>query len=144
MNGDYYRLPLRFRDIVEQKDHAKCEIKSSIAQNIHLISTTYLGECKFDQSFGCSVWEIDFNNFISDSSFKEHLKESLQNSIKKFEKRLRLTRLHIDIKQDSVLYYSSAKHVKKRINISIKGSIVKTDEPFEFYEYFYVSPLSYY
>lgn len=143
MNTDYYTLPLKTIDFITNKSHSVCVINESIAHHIHLINTTYFGECTFDESFGCSIWNIDFDNLKSLNKLKELINDSLINSLKRHEKRL--TKIAVDVKiiQEEISEAKIANRIKKKVNINIKGKIKKTNENFSYVEYFYIGPLSY-
>lgn len=128
---------------MEQKEHPKCSIKESIAQYLHLIATTYMGECRFDPSFGCSIWDYDFVNSMTDVKLRDTLKKSLREAISKNEHRL--TGLEVSVKISQVeLSAANTKRLKKRIDVRLKAKLVKTDELFQYYEFFFLGPLSYY
>jgi hypothetical protein len=48
----YLRLPFRPDMLIARQEHPICSLNESIAQHLHLLVTTYYGECKFDESFG--------------------------------------------------------------------------------------------
>lgn len=142
MSG-YYTLPLSFDKLMERQEHTRCELKESIAQYIHLVATTYMGECRFDTSFGCSIWEYDFVNAMTDVKLRDALKKSLHEAISKNEKRLHKLEVSVMISQVE-LSVQNSKRLKKRIDVRLQASLVKTNEPFQYYEYFFLGPLSYY
>lgn len=125
-----------------QRELPKSGLKASIAQNIHLIATTFLGESKYDPNFGCSVWEVDFDNASTNNELKENLKRSLTHAILTYEKRITDFEVSVDIKQTEL--QALVQRIKKRIDISIAGKLASTDERFSYYEYFFIGPLSYY
>jgi len=86
MSRNYFSLPFNSNSLITNKAHNKCSIKQSIAHFIHLLTTSYFGECTFDDTFGCSI--VD----------------SLFESIKKHEKRLTKTRIEVTIKQEEIAY----------------------------------------
>lgn len=140
----YYTLPVRFSALMEKKAHPTCDLKSSVAQYIHLITTTYLGEYRVDPDFGCSIWEFDFDNTMTDNRIKEGLKRSLLQALGKYEKRLHNIEISVNIMQAELTQLINSKRVKKRIELKIKAYLIHTNEPFNYYEFFYLGPLSYY
>lgn len=142
MKDRYYKLPLDLGGICNQNELPASGLKPSIAQYIHLIATTFMGESKYDPSFGCSVWEVDFDNASTNNELKENLKKSLTDAIHNYEKRIINFNVSVEIRQSEL---STLVHrIKKRIDITVKGKLATTNEPFEYYEYFYIGPLSYY
>lgn len=136
----YYTLPLRLDAIIQRKRHDQCSLQQSIAQNLHLIITTYTGESRFDPTFGCSIWDEDFNN-IPVAKWQDNIKVSLETSISSQEQRLQLVQVKTTIDEFEA---SDGKYfrLKRRLNIRIDGKVKKTNEPFEFFETIFISPLS--
>lgn len=139
----YYALPLSFETLIEQKEHPGKGLKESIAQYIHLIATTYLGECRYDTAFGCSIWDYDFVNSMTDIKLKNTLKDSLLEAITKNERRIKDLSVDVTISQVSISLKNTTR-LKKKIDVSLRAKLRKTDEDFIYYEYFYLGPLSYY
>jgi len=143
MITSYYSLPLQTKKIVGNKEAKQCDIKQSIINYIHLITTTHYGECIFDETFGCYLWNIDFDNLTTTNKLRDIITESLHDSITSRENRLRNVSIKVFIKQDEFKGSSSINRVKKRVDIKIKGTIRLTDEAFACLESFYIAPLSY-
>ena len=143
MNNTYYSLPLNAKKLIGNKSHDTCNLNESISHFIHLINTSYFGECTFDESFGCSIWIIDFDNLKSSNRLTGMIQESLLDSLRKHEKRINRIRVEVKMKQEELFGMSASNRIKKRIDITIKGRVKKTDEPFSYVEYFYIGPLSY-
>lgn len=139
----YYELPLKSSSLFSKKEHATCDIKQSIAHYIHLINTSSFGECGFDETFGCSIWELDFDNLKSANKLRTLIKTSLEDSIKTQEKRLANVVVEAKIKQEEILSTDASNRIKKRVDIIVKAKVKKTNEDFKYLEYFYIGPLSY-
>jgi phage baseplate assembly protein W len=142
MKGVYYNLPLDFESLIEKKDAEKVTLETSIRQHIFLLATTALGECKFDESHGTEMWEMDFDLTKSDNMLKELIAETLKTSITRHEKRLTLENVEISI-HDYNLGALGKRKMKKKVTIAIKGLILKTNRPFTFSNSFFVGSLSY-
>jgi phage baseplate assembly protein W len=130
-------------DFITNKNHATCNINQSIVHHIHLLNTTYFGECTFDTTFGCSIWDIDFDNLKNLNFLKENIKNSLYESLMLHEKRLSKIAVDVKIKQEEILEPKVSNRIKKRVSIKITGKIKKTNENFSYVEQFYIGPLSY-
>ena len=143
MVSTYYQLPLQTDKIMKNKTVVQCDIKQSIANFIHLITTSYFGECIFDESFGCSIWNIDFDNLTSTNKLRDIITESLIESIVSREKRLLRVDVEVIIRQEEFKNKESLLRVKKRVDIKVTGVIRQTKEEFLSIERFYVAPLSY-
>lgn len=142
MKGAYYKIPFDFDNLIEKKDTDKISLDDSISQHIFLLATTALGECKFDDTYGTEIWEMDFDLMKSDNSLKEFIANALKKSIGMHEKRLVLEDVEISV-QDHNLGSLGKKRMKKKVSISIKGVILETNRSFAFNNSFFVGPLSY-
>lgn len=143
MSIKYYTLPLNTKKLIGRKVHDSCNLNRSISHYIHLVNTSHFGECAFDDSFGCSIWLVDFDNLKSTNRLKDFIQESLYESLIKHEKRLHELRVNVRIKQEELFGMESSNRIKKRIDIRIKAKVKKTNEDFSYVEYFYIGPLSY-
>ena len=142
MQGVYYKVPFDFESLTEKKDADKIALDNSISQNIFLIATTSFGECKFDETYGSEIWEMDFDLLKSDNSLKEFITDTLKKSISMHERRMKLEDVEVII-NDHNLGTLGKKRMKKKVSISIKGLILETNRPFIFNNSFFVGPLSY-
>ncbi|MCY0970736.1 GPW/gp25 family protein [Chryseobacterium wangxinyae] len=142
MKGIYYKTPMNFETIVSKKDAEKISIDHSISQQIFLISTTAMGECKFDETFGTEIWEMDFDLLKSDNTLKEFIAGSMKKSISMHEKRLLLEDVEV-IVVDYNFGSMGKRKMKKRVVISVRGQVLETNRPFFFQNSFFVGPLSY-
>ena len=109
---------------------------------IHLISITHFGECKHDETFGCEIWENDFEIITNSQLFKDQLKTSILKTIKNHEPRLSLVSVNIQMEQ--VEYRMNNRRTKTRIELKVNGTLTKTNELFSHLEHFFIGPLSYY
>ncbi len=141
--NNYYTLPLNVKRLIGSKSHEKGGLNESISHYLHLINTSYFGECTFDESFGCSIWIIDFDNLKSTKKLTSLIQDSLSDSIKIHEKRLSNVKVIVRMKQEEIVGVEEANRIKRKINITIKGKVIKTSEAFLYTEYFYIGPLSY-
>lgn len=144
MSTDYYTLPFNTKSIITNKEYSKCTIKESIAHFIHLVTTSYFGECTFDETFGCSIWDVDFDNLSSVNKIKSVIVDSLYDSLKKHEYRLTNISIEVNINQEEISGMEKNCMVKKKVSLRIKGKVKKTNEDFLYNEYFFIGPLSYY
>jgi phage baseplate assembly protein W len=142
MLNEYYKLPLRSGDLFRGKEMPKCSLAESVAQMIHLIATTGFGECKYNPSFGCEIWELDFENVINSQLYREKLRKSIQNTIETHEPRIVNTK--VDIQMEQIDYMMFNRKIKSRVRIKITGMLAKTNEPFTYTDQFFIGPLSYY
>lgn len=139
----FLNIPVRFGDIIRKAETRRIDLKQSIHNMIHLILTTSFGEVKHDPYFGCEIWQFDFENIYNPHAFKEDLKRSLQNSIRKNEKRLSGVNVDLQIEQMEISTRIKNKRIKTRIVLLISGLIEKTNEEFSHQEILFIGPLSY-
>lgn len=142
MQGVYYKIPFDFESLTEKKDAEKMSLEASIHQHIFLLATTSFGECKFDETYGTEIWEMDFDIMKSDNSLKEFIADTLKKSVTTYERRIRLEDVEVTI-NDHNLGTLGKRRMKKKVSISIKGTVLETNRPFMFSNSFFVGPLSY-
>ena len=141
MPNPYYQLPLRLDQIILKKRHGLCSLTDSIAQNLHLILSTYRGEASFSEDFGCSVWDEEFNIQLN-LRWKEDLCDSLKHAIGKFEKRLNLLDVKGSLEEHNERIGKDNCRIRKRLRIEIIGTVKKTNESFNFRDTIYISPVA--
>ena len=142
MISDYYYFPLRPGDLIQKKELPRCSLQESVSRMTHLIAITNFGEFKTDESFGCEIWEFDFENVTNSQLFKEKIRNSLRQTIAKHEPRLSQVKIDIQIQQVEFLVVN--RRTKSRIILKVDGVLTKTNEPFSYGENFFIGPLSYY
>jgi GPW/gp25 family protein len=142
MKGIYYKLPIDFEGLMKKQDLAKIALEDSISQSIFTLMTTSFGECKFDETYGCELWDSDFDLLKSDNELKVFVAKSLKNSILQHEKRIFLQDVEVTISEQD-LGNTHKKRMKKKILVSVRAIILETNRPFVYDFFFFVSPLSY-
>lgn len=142
MAKDFLQIPLQAGLVTRQKELKRNKLTESVADMIHLITITHFGENKQDESFGNELWENDFETIDNIQVFKEKLAESLQIAVTQHEKRLSGIKVNVGFEQVMTTVYN--RRVRQRIQITIEGTLRKTNEPFTHNEVFFMGPLSYY
>jgi phage baseplate assembly protein W len=141
--GHYYKIPLQLGIAMEGNEIQGCDLDSSIKRNLDLIIMTKFGEHRCDPSYGCEIWDLDFELIVSARLWEEKLRQSLMKSITTHEYRLAHTEIVVaitDIERFSAI--KNATEIKKRVDIQVSGTIKKTGEPFFFNTNLFLSPLS--
>ncbi|HEX3769069.1 MAG TPA: GPW/gp25 family protein [Puia sp.] len=141
MQHSFYKLPLSLDQIVQKKKQATCPLIHSIAQNLHLLISTYRGEAAYSDEFGCSLWDEEFNIQLN-FNWKETLIDSLKQAVSRFEKRLQLQDVKVMMQEQNELLKEGNLRVRKCLHIEIRGVIKKTNEPFHFRDIIFISPLA--
>src|ERR1700729_2811448 len=100
MQLEFYSLPIMFEGLISKKELHKCSLQQSVYQHLHLLITTGFGGFPADESFGCGIWDHDFDNVTSAHKLKEMFKQSLQQSILENEKRLTNVRVEIILREE--------------------------------------------
>lgn len=142
MKGTYYKLPIDFDALKQRKDLVQIPLEKSIRQHLFVLITTSFGECKFDYTYGCELWEMDFDLLKSDNELKQFIYDSVFQSVKTHEKRLFLQNIDLSISQESFGNRRESR-AKKKIVLSLKGLIKETNRELIYTTSFYVGPLSY-
>lgn len=142
MAKEFLQIPLKAEIITSQRELKRCTLSESVADMLHLITTSHFGEYKQDESFGNELWEHDFEAIDNMQVFREQLEGALEKSFKKHERRLNNIKVSVEFEQ--VLTKIMNRRIKQRIRIHIQGSLKKTNEDFSHKEVFFIGPLSYY
>lgn len=142
MKGQYLKLPLDLSRILQKKDMQVCNLEESVGQHIHLLITTVLGENKDDPDYGCQLWDSDFDIKATNNEIKEQVENAIRVAIIRYERRLAQVRVIAMVSQEE-LNMASGKKIKKKIKVSVNGTLVKNNNPFNYSSYFFVSPLSF-
>ncbi|MDJ1502995.1 GPW/gp25 family protein [Cytophagaceae bacterium BD1B2-1] len=142
MPKSYYTLPLRLDEILQKKMHTQCGLRESVAQNLFLLLTTHFRESRFDGEYGCSIWEEDFS-LQSSNRWKDEIVKSVTTTIAEYEKRLANVRVRAEMEDHEFTLGEHKRRIKRRLGIWIDGVLNQTNEKFEFYKAFYISPLSF-
>ncbi|WP_433829361.1 GPW/gp25 family protein [Flavobacterium anhuiense] len=142
MKGAFYKLPINFNAILQKKELEKTSIEHSIAQQVILLATTTFGECKFDETFGSKIWEIDFDLLMNENSLKEIISKTMLKSLLLHEKRIKVNELRVEL-SETMYHVVAISRGKKRVDIIIEANIKSTNRDFNFRGYFFLGPLSY-
>ena len=143
MSNRYLKLPLPFARVLEGNEFPTCDLVESIKSNLELIIVTRFGEHRCDPSFGCEIWDLDFELIVSARLWEEKLRQSLLFSITSHEHRLSNVAVTVAITDAEKLnLVKRFVEIKKRVDITVTGIIQKTGEPFEFHTNMFLSPLS--
>ena len=142
MKRSYYQIPFDFGKFFEQKELTKITLRESISQFISVIITTYFQEYTFDENFGSEIWETDFDLLTNPNVLKEQIRNSLQDKISTYEKRLSNVKVQLYLGEDLSQKVEKVR-LKKYLTIKVIGKVIKTDEPYTFSGNYFLAPLSY-
>lgn len=136
----YLKIPIDLKAAVSRKLE-RCSYEESIAQQIMLLIVSRYGEVIGKESYGSVIWELEFSQLVKISDWENKVQESLLQAITTYEQRLKevtvnvvLSEIDDENKKDT--------HVRRKAQITVRGNISSTDQPFYFSTLVYISPLS--
>lgn len=140
----YYKLPFDFGRVLEGKDVGlSSSIAENIAQHIQLLITTRQGENRFDATYGNAVWDLEFENSLSDMQWEEQFRTAVLQAVSRYELRIAAVRvtIHSELveKEWPIKEYTE---IKKRVVVIINALLVETGEQFGFKTELFLSPMS--
>ncbi len=139
---EYLKLPLRFNNFFEGVKMETCTLQNSIMRNLHLLITTTLGENKQDMTYGSAFWDNDYDIHLSNDARREMVINTLIQQIRNYEKRLSNVAVDVNVRQLTV-HETKGSRLRKRIEIVIQATLVRSDEPFRFATGFFIGPLTF-
>ena len=141
----YYQMPIRF-DLLKERNRELpgCNLGTSIAQNIFLIASTKFQEHRFDDKYGCEIWDRDFELITNQLLWQEQVNISITGTLKQYEQRLENIQVDTTVTEEPFQHpVTRVRSIKKRITINIKGVIKETGEQFAYSPKMFISPISY-
>lgn len=138
---EYLKLPIRFNDFFEKKKLPTCTLMDSIFRNLHLIITTVPGENKADDYYGCAFWDADYDIHMNNDTRRELVISSLKKQISAYEKRITNVMVEVNVKL-AMLAMGEGLIQRRKIEIIIKGKVIRSNEPLVFQTGFFIGPLT--
>ena len=125
------RQQLTFREfadyIIEESIIDKVAVEESISQNISLYLATTPGEYFFNREYGCIIHNYDFRQ-LNDTPSKEHLKRTVEDYLEKFEKRIKVNTIKIDINDVQEVQEGGNPRICRYIIITISSTLQQTQD----------------
>jgi phage baseplate assembly protein W len=137
---NYIKYPIVLNSLLKGSKESYCDLQESIAYCIMLIVTTSFGEIPETPEYGTIIWDLEFNQHIKKRDWEELVKNSLFESISKFEKRLDLTSVIVTL--DEIEEKDLKLSIRRKANIIINGIIKNSLVPFNFHTKLNISPIS--
>ncbi|TDH21401.1 hypothetical protein EXU57_19570 [Segetibacter sp. 3557_3] len=120
-----------------------CGELQSINKHLELIIFTRFGEHSSDPTFGCEIWDMDFELIGSENLWSEKLRRSMLRSVVQHEPRLSNIVITITIREVARnTPYAPFIQLKNRVEVSLTAKVNKTGDPFYFNMELYLGPLS--
>ena len=138
--SDYLKLPLNFDQFFQKKKLERCTLKDSIARNIHLLITTQLEENNQDYTYGAQFWDHDYDIHMTNAVRREMVLATLKKQLQKYEKRLSNPVIEVNVIQKEYKLANNLQ-LRRRIEIVVKGYLLRTNEPFRFQTSFFIGPM---
>ncbi len=138
--AQFYNIPFLFSNILKRvpREEYCCSLQDSLKQHISLIISSRYKEFRYDSSFGCKVWELDFIVPANLNIWKEEIKQALEESILKYEHRVEKIEIKIDISKSP----ADLKRINQVLDFRVTGSFKGISETFDFSDRLYFSPYS--
>ena len=144
MKDSFLDIPIDFERLKKKnREHSRSGLEKSIAQNIFLIITTQFGEHRFDYTYGCEIWDADFELISNVNMWKEKVRKSIDVTLNNHEKRLINITVDVDLTEEEAKdIRRNIIAIKKRVGLTVKATTRSTGIPFNFETKLYISPLS--
>ena len=138
--SDFLKLPLKFELFFQKKKLDRCTLNDSIARNIHLLITTQMEENNQDYNYGSQFWDYDYDIHMTNALRRELVMNSLKTQLLKYEKRLSKPIVEVNVIQKEYRLSNNIQ-LRRRIEIIVKGQLLRSNEPFRFQTGFFIGPL---
>jgi phage baseplate assembly protein W len=142
MNHVFYRLPIRFGPLMAGREMPTCSVGVSIAQGLHLLLHTRYGELRSDRSFGCRIWDLEFDRTISNTGWMEELCDSLEAAIRQHEPRLKAPRVTANLQKIDHQQEPLSEDFRRLATVTVQAILIETEEPFRFSTQLHLGQLS--
>lgn len=128
MPEDFYPIPPSFGALMKrQLLPEKISVEEFIAQNISLYLASKQKEYHFDHQYGCIIHGYDFRQ-LKDTPSKDQIKRSVEEYLRKFEKRIAINKVEIEINDVEERVEGSNPRICRYIQIVIASTLVQTQE----------------
>ncbi|SOD90069.1 GPW/gp25 family protein [Spirosoma fluviale] len=142
MNQVFYRHPIRFGSIMAGQEMPTCGVGTSIAQMLYLLLHTQYGELRSDRSFGCKIWDFDYDSTVRSSYWIDQLCESLETAIQRHERRLKKPQVSVQFQPVVHRLDGLPQDYQQLATVTISAILQETEEPFRFTTQLHLSHLS--
>ncbi|ADB40095.1 GPW/gp25 family protein [Spirosoma linguale] len=142
MNQVFYRHPIRFGPIMVGQEMPTCGVGTSIAQVLYLLLHTRYGELRSDRSFGCKIWDFDYDRTVSNTYWVTQLCESLEAAIQRHERRLTKPQVSVQFQPVEHRLDALPEDYQQLATVTISATLVETEEPFRFTTQLHLGHLS--
>jgi hypothetical protein len=109
-----------------------------------MIIKTHFCEYRYNQMYGCFIWNQDYSTVANISEWLDELQNSILSSVELNEPRISNLEIKIDLEEAEFFerFKGQPLRLKHKLTIEIKGVLTYLNELFEHYEFLFFSPLS--
>lgn len=126
------RLMTALTPSATEQEHPTFPLGASIAQLLHLLVHTRPGELRSAPSFGCAVWDIEFDNDVNLARWEETLTRSLRAAIQEHEPRLSEAKVEITITAITAGSAPKQMAAQQQARVTVTGVLALTGEAFRY------------
>ncbi len=145
MNQINLPIPGDFLALKQNRVVNGLDIAGSIRSNILLLLVTHQGESRYDQKFGCSLWEYSFSPLVTHPNLSKEIEEAIKAAIQHYEPRLKDVKVKLALKE-SIDAFDEIKKIQKQVRmlltVEIKAKLTQSELPFELKEVIFLDPIA--
>lgn len=82
------QIPISTKELTCGAKLERISPEESIYRNVYLILETRLGEFRYDNSYGCALWDDDFSIDVTSSGWSTEMMNKLKNNVLQNEPRI--------------------------------------------------------
>ena len=123
-------------------EHPTYPLGTSIAQYLHLLVHTRPGELRSAPSFGCAIWDLEFDNEVNPVRWEATLTASLLAAIQEHEPRLHEVQVKISFAPLSPASLPTKLAAQQQAQVTVTGVVALTGEAFRYSTRLYLGHLA--
>lgn len=138
MDNQHYLAPIQFGQLIKGELMKRCSLQESIQQQLKLVITTRFHEVRYDPGFGCEIWEVDFVVPTNLNTWKDEIRQSLEEAILSHEPRIgEILQLKVTVEPAG-----QKGRINQKLSVHLEAMIKGTYEKIIFDETLYFSPVT--
>lgn len=139
----YYKIPFDMGSLLDGNDAATCSGSESIAHHLQTLITTRPGENRYDAAYGNAIWELEFDNGVSNARWEELFQQSVQKAVNIYEPRLAnaIVTIHTEL-VEKTWPMRNFTEIKKKVTVLVKAQLKESGEKYSFKTELFLSPMS--
>lgn len=138
------KAPIDFNKLLSGERLPQCRnLRESVERHLLILLGTRFGEYRYDEDYGCPVWDLGADNEQNVNHLRNEIQENLPGQISRHEPRLELLTVKLNLGEEETTDRRGGIRVKRRLELLITGRLSKTYEDFETKAVLYLSPVSF-